>query len=58
MTQGKAFPQSTFAKWQEYGGDPFDVETPSKANIIVLEIRKRKGLKHEMPKFEKFNDKL
>lgn len=56
MTGGKAFPQCTFHHWQEYGDDPFEEE--SKGNTIVLDIRKRKGLKVEMPKFEKFNDKL
>ncbi len=56
MTGGKAFPQCTFHHWQEYGDDPF--EEGSKAEKIILEIRKRKGLKVEMPKFEKFNDKL
>jgi len=39
-----------------YGDDPF--EEDSKGQKIVLDIRKRKGLKVEMPKFEKFYDKL
>lgn len=55
-TGGKAFPQCSFDHWQEFGGDPF--EEGSKAEAICLAVRKRKGINENMPKFEKFYDKL
>jgi elongation factor 2 len=55
-TGGKAFPTCTFSHWAIINSDPF--EEGSKANEIVKQVRKRKGLKEELPKFEDFNDKL
>merc|ERR1712147_538756 len=49
-TSGKAFPQCSFDSWSEFGGDPFTED--SKAQKLLLEIRKRKGVKEEIPKFE------
>ena len=54
-TQGKAFPQCTFSHWQNISGIPYLDE---KANKIVLEIRKRKGMKVELPDFKQLLDKL
>lgn len=55
-TGGKAFPQCTFSHWAIVNSDPY--EEGSKANQIVKGVRKRKGLKEEIPQFEEFNDKL
>jgi len=55
-TSGRAFPQCVFDHWEELGGDPF-VAT-SQAGMLVEKIRKRKGLKAELPLLENFTDKL
>jgi elongation factor 2 len=55
-TGGKAFPQCQFNHWQIIQEDPYDPST--KVHQIVKAIRKRKGLKEELPKFEDYNDKL
>jgi elongation factor 2 len=55
-TGGQAFPQCVFDHWQILGGDPFD--TTSKANTIVADTRKRKGLKEGVPPLDNFFDKL
>jgi elongation factor 2 len=46
-TQGKAFPQNIFDHWSQVKGLAF--EDP-KITELVLSIRKRKGLKVELPK--------
>jgi elongation factor 2 len=47
-TSGQAFPQSVFDHWQVLpGGSPLD--STSKVGQIVLDMRKRKGLKVEVP---------
>ena len=46
-TSGKAFPQCSFDHWEVIGNDPFDVK--SQTYVIAMEIRKRKGLKKELP---------
>jgi elongation factor 2 len=56
LTAGQAFPQCVFSHWAEVNGDPLD--PTSKANEIVLAIRKRKGLKEGIPPLENFVDKL
>jgi len=43
VTQGKAFPQCVFDVWMNVPGDPLVEGT--KSNLLVKEIRKRKGLK-------------
>jgi elongation factor 2 len=53
---GRAFPQCVFDHWEELGGDP--LEPGTKANEIVMAVRKRKGLKMEIPPLENFIDKL
>lgn len=55
-TGGKAFPQCQFSHWAVINSDP--LEEGSKANEIVKSVRKRKGLKEEIPKYEDYNCKL
>merc|ERR1712200_162677 len=55
-TSGQAFPQCVFDHWQIQGGDPLD--EASKPGQIVLETRKRKGLKEGVPTLDNFLDKL
>ncbi|KAF9100731.1 Elongation factor 2 [Mortierella sp. AM989] len=54
-TGGQAFPQSVFDHWELLSGDA--TEDP-KLEALILSIRKRKGLKIEMPKLENFMDRL
>ncbi|MQK22171.1 hypothetical protein EI013_27785, partial [Escherichia coli] len=46
-TGGQAFPQCVFDHWQVLPGDPLEAGT--KPNQIVLDTRKRKGLKEGVP---------
>jgi elongation factor 2 len=55
-TSGQAFPQCVFDHWQQYPGDP--LEPRSLANTTVLAVRKRKGLKPDIPPLDDFYDKL
>lgn len=55
-TGGSAFPQCVFSHWSELSDDPF--EKGSKSQEIVLNIRKRKGMKVEMPSVYDYLDKL
>lgn len=55
-TGGKAFPQCTFSHWALIDSDP--LEEGSKANTLVKEIRKRKGLNEELPPLSRYLDKL
>jgi elongation factor 2 len=55
-TQGKAFPQCVFDHWEYIKELPLDVG--SKAEALVNDIRKRKGLKLELPKLEDYLDKM
>ena len=54
-TGGQAFPQMVFHHWETMNGDPFSDE---KVMAIVLEARKRKGLKETVPPLSEFEDKL
>jgi len=54
-TQGKAFPQAVFDHWEVIKGLPL---VDQKAQDLVLGIRKRKGLKDEMPKLEDYRDRM
>jgi len=56
QTSGQAFPQCVFDHWQVVNGDP--METGSKAYEIMMETRKRKGLKNELPDLTNYLDKL
>jgi elongation factor 2 len=55
-TSGQAFPQCVFDHWQVVQGDPLDPN--DKCNEIVKSIRKRKGMKEEIPGVENYYDKL
>ena len=55
LTSGQAFPQCTFDHWDLINQDPFDVR--SKAYEITMAIRKRKGLKQELPVLADYIDK-
>ncbi|KAF9900919.1 Elongation factor 2 [Linnemannia zychae] len=54
-TGGQAFPQSVFDHWEMLNGD---LGEDPKLEALILNIRKRKGLKVEMPKLENFMDRL
>jgi elongation factor 2 len=56
LTSGQAFPQCVFDHWENINQDPLDVK--SKAYQILLGIRKRKGLKQELPNLADYIDKL
>jgi len=53
---GDAFPQAVFDHWQQVPGDAF--KSGDLVNQVVLGIRKRKGMKVEMPRLEDIVDKL
>merc|ERR1712226_1539656 len=55
-TGGKAFPQCSFDHWEPMSGDPY-VEG-NKCNETILNVRKRKGLKVEVPPIAQYLDKL
>jgi elongation factor 2 len=55
-TGGQAFPQCVFDHWEVLPDDPLKAGT--RTNQIVLEIRKRKSLKIEIPALDNFMDKL
>lgn len=55
-TKGKAFAVMRFSRWKQLEGDP--VVGGSLANGILLGIRKRKGMKLEMPTFYDFAARL
>lgn len=56
-TSGQAFPQSVFDHWDILpGGSPLD--PTNKVNEMVRKMRKRKGLKEEIPGYENYYDKL
>lgn len=56
LTSGQAFPQCVFDHWEVIEQDPFD--NKSKAYQITMQIRKRKGLKQELPNLNDYIDKL
>ena len=55
LTSGQAFPQSSFSHWEIINQNPFDLK--SKAYEITMAIRKRKGLKEELPILSDYIDK-
>jgi elongation factor 2 len=55
-TSGQAFPQCVFDHWSALPSDPLD--DTSQSGKIVLDIRKRKGLKPEVPPLSEYEDKL
>eukprot|EP00747_Dinoflagellata_sp_TGD_P135023 gnl/TRDRNA2_/TRDRNA2_175403_c0_seq1.p1 gnl/TRDRNA2_/TRDRNA2_175403_c0~~gnl/TRDRNA2_/TRDRNA2_175403_c0_seq1.p1 ORF type:complete len:849 (-),score=-15.13 gnl/TRDRNA2_/TRDRNA2_175403_c0_seq1:117-2663(-) len=55
-TAGKAFPTCMFDHWETLASDPMDSGTMT--NLIVDGIRKRKGLRPDIPSITEFEDKL
>ena len=55
-TSGQAFPQCSFDHWRTMNSDPY--EEGSVAYKIATEIRRRKGLKPEIPTAALYLDKL
>jgi len=55
-TGGQAFPQCVFDHWQMYPGDATKPE--NKVYQIIMDIRKRKGLKDVLPDVANYMDKL
>jgi len=55
-TSGQAFPQLIFSHWQMCYGSPY--EEGSAAAAVCAKVRKRKGLKEEMPAFGDYYDKV
>nr|UXY87190.1 elongation factor EF-2 [Cryptomonas sp.] len=55
-TSGQAFPQCVFDHWQVVQGDPLDKK--DKNSDLVKSIRKRKGLKEDIPGLDNFFDKI
>jgi len=56
QTAGQAFPQSIFDHWELMNGSPLD--KGSRVERVVLGIRKRKGLKPEIPPLGNYYDTL
>jgi len=55
-TGGQAFPQCVFDHWQILPGDPY--EEKSRPYQVIMDARKRKGLKAGLPDLEQYLDKL
>jgi len=55
QTSGQAFPQCVFSHWDNMPGDAMQ---EGKMQELVLNIRKRKNIKVEMPKLGDYLDKL
>jgi len=55
QTSGQAFPQCVFDHWENLQGNAME---EGKLQELVLKTRKRKNLKHEMPKLGDYLDKL
>merc|ERR1719188_1521292 len=55
-TSGQAFPQCVFDHWENLQGDA--LQEGSKLQELILNVRKRKNLKVEMPKLGDYLDKL
>jgi elongation factor 2 len=56
LTSGQAFPQCVFDHWEVVNSDPFDLK--GKAYAMTIAIRKRKGLKQELPVLADYIDKM
>jgi elongation factor 2 len=55
-TSGQAFPQMIFSHYQPLNGDVY--QEGSMANVNVLSVRERKGLKVSLPQYTDFYDKI
>ncbi|CAD6499926.1 BgTH12-04031 [Blumeria graminis f. sp. triticale] len=49
-TAGQAFPQSVFDHWESMPGSTLDTE--GKLSAVIADVRKRKGLKVQLPAYE------
>merc|ERR1712168_865948 len=58
QTGGQAFPQCVFDHWQIMPGDPLDAAVNSKPYQIIMDTKKRKGLKEAMPDLANYLDKM
>merc|ERR1712198_643450 len=58
QTGGQAFPQCVFDHWQIMPGDPLDAAANSKPYQIIMDTKKRKGLKEAMPDLANYLDKM
>jgi elongation factor 2 len=56
QTSGQAFPQCVFDHWNIVNGDP--LKEGSKVEQMVLDVRKRKGLKLVLPQLSQLEDKM
>ena len=56
QTSGKAFPSLSFHHWEVMNENPLS-KTENRATKIVTAIRKRKGLKEQVPLLEELRDK-
>ena len=56
-TSGQAFPSLVFSHWDVVVGDPLS-QTDNTAKRIITEVRKRKGLKPEIPTIDEYLDKF
>ena len=56
-TSGQAFPQSVFDHWQILPGGSV-LDPTSMPGGVVVEMRKRKGVKENVPGYENYYDKL
>jgi len=63
-TGGQAFPQMLFDHWRLFPGNPFPEkgskvsQADQKAIDTIVAVRKRKGMKIEIPELDEFRDKL
>jgi len=55
-TSGRAFPQLVFDHWRQMDGSFLD--NASMIFQVIMDVRKRKKMKQEIPLLEHFNDKL
>lgn len=56
-TSGQAFPSLVFDHWELVSGDPL-AKTDNPAKQIIAEVRKRKGMKPEIPTLDEFFDRF
>jgi len=54
-TGGQAFPQMKFSHWKVVSGDPY--KEGSTANKIVMDVRKRKGLREVIPEVGHYSNR-
>jgi len=55
-TGGQAFPQMKFSHWQHMTGDP--LAEGSASYQVIMDSRKRKGMKEVIPDFKDYYDKI